>query len=161
MKKISKFTSCIAALLGLISLILMLSTPSVYSGKILNNNIVYSGVNGIFGGKGVLINLNATPLAVIAFIILIIAICALVFDSYLVLTNKKTSNYEIAMVHLSAIAFLVAAIFMFCEVRAFANAQGIETNGLNLGAGWIIAGIVAILGAIVACISGALKLMKK
>lgn len=161
MKKILPFAGFVAALLGIISFILILATNSV---SYVNGNIIvdYSGAQGIFGGEGVITDLKANGGAIVAFILLILGILAVAAASVLPLI-KKFEKYANCIEVSGAVLLLTAAILIFCEVPMFCGVNGLSDAAkyYRLDAGWVVAGILAILGACVAVVPTVMVLVGK
>lgn len=156
MKKVVKFTGFCAALLILIAFILQLSTKAVtFSDSILGLTLSgsLSGVEGTFGKSAD--EIKATWSAIVAFVLLILVFLTFVCTTLLPLLKVKVSDKILAICNCAAVVLaIVAAIFLFIEVPCFLKANDIDTkDGFSLGAGWIVAGILSILGGLVGAIS--------
>ena len=177
MKKVLQFSGLIAAVIAIASFVLMMTCPSVnrpvydtvLTGKLITT-IVIPGTSGIFGGdwpetgstvadavlKYFGATINATPTAIIAFVLAIVGVAILVLGAILPILKIKALNKFAGLLNLIAVIALVAAgILIFVQVPAFLGAQASEgsevnTAGWNLGAGWIIAGICAIVAGVIA-----------
>ncbi len=161
MKKLLKYSGICAFALALVAFILILATPAlVYPVKNANDGTI-SGVFGIFGGVYGSISFgpfaaqgtwNATWSAVTAFILILVAMIILLAGFVLPLLKIHALDKVAGILNLIAIfALIVAGIFLFIELPCFAGANGWNTtDGWDLGAGWIVAGILAILGGVVA-----------
>ncbi len=142
MKKLKEYGLLIFAgglLFALVAFILMMATIAI-SGTIFGVTVELSGVKAIFGTE------NAEPngAALTAWILLLIALLGGIAAVVLPLVKVKLPDIAIVGVKaLVAVLLLVAGILAFCLTSV--------AGGGNLGAGWIIAGILLILG-FVACI---------
>lgn len=176
MKKILKFSGIAAFAIALVAFILMMSTNAITyhldAGALGSTDFAYSGIQGIFGGevKGSIGGMTftagsiaATWSAVIAFILMIAAMLILLAGFILPLLKIHALDKVAGVLNLVAvIALVVAGIFIFIETPCFMGANGVESyDGWTLGAGWIVAGILAILGGIVAIVPAAFDFISK
>lgn len=92
---------------------------------------------------------------------LILVFLTFVCTTLLPLLKVKVSDKILAICNCAAVVLaIVAAIFLFIEVPCFVKANGIDTkDGFSLGAGWIAAGILSILGGLVGAISPVFALL--
>ena len=92
---------------------------------------------------------------------LILVFLTFVCTTLLPLLKVKVSDKILAICNCAAVVLaIVAAIFLFNEVPCFVKANGIDTkDGFSLGAGWIAAGILSILGGLVGAISPVFALL--
>ncbi len=162
MKKVLKFSGIAAFVFALVAFILMLSCPSVTaSGKYTGISGDFSGVQGIFGGNGV----NATWSAIIAFVLIIAAMIIILAGIILPILKIHALDKVAGVLNLIAvIALVVAGIFLFIEVPCFKGANDIGDTGslaLGLGAGWVIAGILSIIGGVVAILPAVFDFLGK
>lgn len=179
MKKFLQFSGLIAAVIAIVSFVLLLACPSMtvtttFLGKTSVTEI--SGIYGIFGGK-VLDSgwswlddntaLKATPTAIIAFVLLIVAMVILIVGALLPILKIKALNKFAGLLNLIAvIALVVAGILVFIEVPCFAAAQSTadytySTDYHALGAGWLISGICAIVAGVLAIMPAAADFLAK
>ncbi len=164
MKKILQFSGLIAAIVAIVSFILMLACPSM-TYTIGGEPQSISGTLGIFGGK--IINsgwswldsvtaFKATVSAVIAFVLLIVAIVILLLGAILPMFKVTALNKFSGLLNLIAvIALVVAGVLIFVEIPCFGAAQSTsdytyKTDGYALGAGWIVSAICAIAAGVLA-----------
>ena len=145
MKQFLKFSGLIALGLALVGFILMMATPAIKY----NGNTVADGTDVIFGktmyGQQIL---KLSVLDLFAWILVLLGMLALVFVTILMFAKKdlyaKLGNLFGIIV---AIAFILAAVFMFFTIPTFfsANGGGNVPDGTTLGVGWIIGAILIIL----------------
>ncbi len=167
MKKVLKFSGIAALLLAIVAFILILATNSVsVTGTIsfigLSKTGSFTGVEGIFGGE----NIKATWSAIIAFILIIVAMVILIVGIILPILKIHALDKVAGILNLVAVvALIVAGIFLFIEVPCFRGANGLadDVKGVTygLGAGWIIAGILSIIGGVVAILPAAFDFLGK
>lgn len=166
MKKVLPFAGLIAFVLALVALILMLATNGVIvtSG---NLQVNYAGTTVVFGKteSTILGDVVTKPsvLALIGFILLavgLLAACASVLGGLLKVKALQKLGGLLALV--AAGCFLVAGIFMFLAVPTFYAANDADApKGAALGAGWVIGGILALVGAGFAALPAVLGLLGK
>ena len=174
MKKFLQFSGLIAAVIAIAGFVLMMACPSVkdpvYIGEKLLGTIVIPGTSGIFGGdwpstgnatvdavlKYFGATINPTPSAIIAFVLMIVGMAILVIGAILPILKIKALNKFAGLLNLIAVLALVAAgVLIFVQIPCFLGAQAAEgsevsTEGWKLGAGWLIAGICAIVAGVLA-----------
>ena len=164
MKKLLQFAGLISLALGVVAFILFMATPAIVlsSG---NTQYIYKGTVALFGSKEAVsvigINLGTIEtkpsiLALIGWILLIIGIIIVCLGVVLPLLKVKALDKYAGILNLVAVCALVAAgILLFCSRAAFCSANNWDTDGANLGAGWVIAGILSILGGVCAVLPAA------
>lgn len=176
MKRFLQFSGLIAAVIAIVGFVLMMTCPSlVYtitnpiSGA--KSSASCSGIQGIFGGtiKGTILSLEVklNPLALVAFILLCVAIVILLLGAILPIMKVKALNKFSGLLNLIAVVCLVAAgVMIFFEVPSWCAAQStadykVSTDNYSLGAGWVIAGILAIVGGVVAILPACANFLAK
>lgn len=164
MKKVLKYAGICAFVFALVAFILMLACPSLVYPLEKGDDLTVSGTLGIFGGVAASLDLGifgkaeatyaATWSAVIAFVLLVVAMVILLAGFLLPLFKVHALDKVAGILNLVAVfALLVAGILIFIEVPCFAGANfDGKADGWTLGAGWVIAGILGIVGAVVAVI---------
>ena len=150
MKNARKFGIYCAALLAIIGFILLMATPALTaSGYGLTVNV--KGTTAIFGANGgepIKVALVAWILSLIG-LVFTLCLCAIPF-----IKAVKLSKNAIALCGLLvAVLFIVAGILAFCPSA--------EVGGMNVGAGWIIGGILFILAGLGAACDPILTLLGK
>lgn len=161
MKKFLKFSGAIAFLFGLIAFILLLATAGVtfkYSTGLGDITGEAAGTVVLFGktekSMGIEVVTKCAPNALIAWILIILALIILCLGIILPLLKVKALDKFAGLLNLVAvIALVVAGILLFFTVLGFTGANKVDSSIVkyyHLGAGWIIAAILSILGGIVA-----------
>ena len=157
MKKVLQFSGLIAAVIAVVAFVLLLATPGIVYA---NGGISYSidGNAVLFGSTTNIIgSLNATTkgavIALIGWILIIIAFLGLVFGFILPMVKKDLSKAAGMLNLCAAICLIVAGIMLFFTLPSYASANGwSKTDYYGLGAGWVVAGILAIVaGACALC----------
>lgn len=143
MKQFLKFSGLIALGLALVGFILFMATPAItYSG-----HTAAEGTDAIFGRNGI-VDIKPSVLALIAWILILVALLALAFISIMMFAKKdfyeKFGNLFAIII---AIALILAAVFSFFTIPTYFSANGVNSvpDGYALGAGWIIGAILVIL----------------
>ena len=162
MKKLLPFAGFCAAVLGIVALILVLATNSVgltATAAGTTSTSWGSGIQGIFGQPKTdsQNEIKATVGAVIAFIFLIVGLVLALLASLLPMLKKAENIAGFLGLGASA-ALIIAGILIFCEVPMYCSAQGVDASGSTLGisykyilgGGWVVAGILGIVGGGVA-----------
>ncbi len=172
MKKLLKFAPLCALLLAIVAFILMMASHSlVYKDG--NVSGWYDGVSAIFGkGKtqAALGGLSAVSdfegklawNALLAWIFVLVALLALLISSVMVFVKIKALEKFGGLIALVAGGLLlVAGIFLFFTLPAFASANEYNMNDWGLGAGWVIGAILAIVGGVVSALPAVLAIVEK
>lgn len=172
MKKVLKFAPLCALLLAIVAFILMMATNSVvYNGN--NINSWYDGVSAIFGkGKSQLGGGGLSLIgdfegklawnALLAWIFILVALLALLVSSVTVFVKiKALEKFGGLIALISAGLLLVAGIFLFFTVPAFAGANEFNLDDYVLGGGWVVAAILAIVAGAVSAFPAVLALVEK
>lgn len=146
----------IAAICAIAVFVLLMSCSSVVAkieiaGHVSKASV--SGIEGIFGNSDS--GLGATWAGIVAWVLALVAVLSTVC-SVVLSVLKKTKLVKLLAV-VSALCLVVAGVMMFCEVAAFKAVNGDFSFGGSyasikylLGTGWIIGGIVSVLGGVVA-----------
>lgn len=154
MKKVFKFAGFAALLLTLIGFILLLATSAVtYEG-----HEIAKGTDALFGRKEGMLDIDPSPLSLIAWIFVLLAMLALGAKVVLDLMKKQVKFGRILELCIS-IVLLVSAIMLFFTVPTFYSANGASSvpDNVFLGAGWIVASIFFILSGGALCAKFVLK----
>lgn len=173
MKKLFKFAPLCAFLLAVVAFILLLATHSI---EYVNGNLKgwYDGPAALFG-KGQSLGAwggisvvgefegKAAWNAILAFIFIIVALVALLVSSITVFVKIKVLEKFGGIIALvSGGLLLVAGIFVFFTLPAFASAnEWNNTNNFALGAGWVVAAILAIVAGVVSAFPAVAALVEK
>ncbi len=172
MKKLLKFAPLCALLLAIVAFILMMATHSlVYNGD--NINSWYDGASAIFGKGKSQIGGSGLSLvgdfegklawnALLAWIFILVALLALLISSVMVFVKiKALEKFGGLIALISGGLLLVAGIFLFFTLPAFASANEANMDKWGLGAGWVIGAILAIVGGVVSALPAVLAIVEK
>ena len=156
MKKFLQFSGLIAAALALAAFIFLLAGNGlIYTNG--NLSLTIPGTNVIFGGD---YKLAAT--ALIGWILVLLAMLALIVVSVLPLLNVKALDKFAGLITLASAGLLiVAAILIFCSKAAFVGANGNLYNNYSLTFAFVFAGILSIFAGIIAALPACMNLMGK
>lgn len=168
MKKFLKYSGIIAAILAIVAFILMLACPAVRSG----DDIVAKGTTVLFGKKETSTVLGVTFTgetklawsALVGWIFVIVALIILLLGIILPLVKVTALEKFAGVLNLVAVVLLiVAGVFAFISLSVFCTANGLDSvpEKWSLGAGWVIAGILAIVGGVVAILPAVVDLIGK
>ena len=177
MKKLLKFVPLCALLLAIVAFILLLAT----NGLTYANEIGGQKVTGFYSASAVMFGQGKSQTAsggialtgdfdgkgawnaVLAFVFLLIALVLLLISAITVFVKIKALEKFGGIIALAAGALLlVAGIFVFFTKGAFAAANDYgDMENWGLGAGWVVAAILAILGGIVSACPAVLALVEK
>jgi hypothetical protein len=145
-------------------LILVLATNSVGLSATGADTNWYSGIQGLFGQPKTdsQSEIKANAGAIIAFVLLILGLVLALLASLLPML-KKAEKFAGFLGLGGSVLLIVAGILIFCEVPMFCGTQGVDVSGSAsfpligtvsykyiLGGGWIVAGILAVVGGGVA-----------
>ena len=177
MKKFLQFAGVVALVLVLVGFILNIATHSIVLTDNPTKNWYSAGIalfgSGVLGNAGLnggqvtheVSNYQVSGAGLVAWIFALVAIVCLavvvVFSFLKVKVLEKYSKY----IDLCICALLVTAgVVLFFTVPSFVGNNGINNSGnthLTLGGGWIVAGILYILGGALAGLNSVLSLIKK
>ena len=150
MKKVLQFAGLISLVLGVVAFILMMATPAVIQPLVGDTQTVYAGTTAIFGKteSTILGDVVTKPsaLALIGWILLLVAMIIVALGVILPLFKVKALEKFSGILDIVALAcFVVGGIFMFLVVPTFYAANEWDVGDkTQIGAGWVIGGIVAI-----------------
>lgn len=153
MKTFLKFSGIFALIVAVVAFILVMATPAISILIIGNTYNNIAGTSVLFGETAFGMQVwNPSPLSLIAWILLIVALLLLVFGALLPFLKVKSLNKFAGLLNIIAVvALVVAGIFIFITVPAFYGAQGLNVSAsAALGAGWVIAGILSIAAGVLA-----------
>ena len=172
MKKFLKFAGAVAFVFALVAFILLMATHSVVYAD--NTANWYSGLAAIFGKGTAQVNImgwsnsgdfdgKLAATALIGWILILVAMIILLAGVLLPLLKVKALDKFAGLLNLVAVCALVTAgILVFFTVPAFAAAnEWNSADGWTLGAGFIVAGILAILGGLIAILPAAVDFIGK
>lgn len=185
-KKLFKFSGLCAAVIALVGWLLLMVTPILEYHDGDSYGLVKAGVFG--GGQAVahitaggysadvtsdLVNINGDPAVaawsvIIAWILVLVAVLALIALFVLPLLKVNALDKLSGIIALVAAGLLIAAgILIFVSGGVYNQAQG-QLNGnylydddWKLGTGYVFAGILTILGGLVAAVAPVFGLIKK
>ena len=171
MKKVLQFAGLISLVLAAVAFILMLATPAIVltSG---NTQYIYKGTVALFGSKestniAGLITLTSetkpSVLALIGFILLVVGLIIVLLGVILPLLKVNALEKFAGVLNLVAlVCFVLAGVFMFLVVPTFFAANEVDVpKSASIGAGWVIGGILAILGGAFAILPAAAAFLGK
>jgi len=165
MKKYLKFSGIVAALFAIVAFILLLATTGVYY-KYGNTQYNYEGTVVLFGAtkETWLGTTKIQPAAtgLIGWILILAAIVILLLGIILPLLKVNALEKFAGVLNLIAVcALVVGGILLFFSRGAFCSANDWNADDAHLGAGWIIAGILSILGGCLAILPAAVDFIGK
>ena len=178
MKKVLQFSGLISLVLVVVAFILMMATPAIvhtaegFGSKTITN---LAGVNAIFGKGSDLsaaelllfansdgkIVLSATSL--IGWILLLAGLVIVLCGVILPLLKINALEKFAGILNLVAvICFVLGGVFMFLTVPTLFGANGRDVaDGSAIGAGWVIGGILAIVGGAFAILPAVMDFIGK
>ena len=169
MKKILQFAGLISAVLAIVAFILLLAGKAlVYETS--SAQYFVSGTRALFGGKEETIlgtaEYKPAATALIAWILVLVAIIILVAGVVLPLLKVNALEKVAGLLNLVAVcALVVGGILLFFTQPVFnaANETALGTiyDDYKLGAAYVIAAILAILGGVVAILPAAMDFIGK
>lgn len=159
MKKYLKFSGIVAAVFAIVAFILLMATTGVFY-KYGNTQYNYEGTTVLFGAtkETWLGTTKIAPAAtgLIGWILIIVALVILLLGIILPLLKVNALEKFAGILNLVAVvALVVAGILLFFSRGAFCAANEWDADNAHLGAGWIVAGILAILGGCFAILPAA------
>ncbi len=161
MKKVLQFAGLISLVLGVVAFILMMATPAVIQPLVGDTQTVYAGTTAIFGKteSTILGDVVTKPsvLALIGWILLLVAMIIVALGVILPLFKVKALEKFSGILDIVALAcFVVGGIFMFLVVPTFYAANEWDVGDkTQIGAGWVIGGIIAIIAGAFAILPAA------
>ena len=184
MKKVLQYSGIISLALGAVAFVLMMISHSLdysYTTTVLGAQVTvtgwYDGASAIFGrGMGYNISLasafSGEPVewvgklawnALLAWIFILAALVILLLGVILPMFKVKALDKFSGVLDLICIALLVVAgVLIFFTLPTFAGAnEWNSTENWSLGAGWVIAAILAIAGGVFAALPTLANLLKK
>ena len=116
MKNFLKYNGICAAILGVISFILLLCTKAIKSDTVLED---IKGEDALFGYKYGLVEYDGSKAGLFGFIILLIAIIVLIVGIILPAINKHFKNVSVLLNLIAACALILAGILIFCTKNSW------------------------------------------
>ena len=173
MKTLLKFSGFISLVLVIVAVILLMATPGItYTVTLLGktSTTTVEGTTVIFGktesatalGFTVSSTTHPSVLALIGWI-LMVAGALLVCTAIVLPLIKKGEKFAGLLNLVAVIALVVAGVFVFIAVPTFCSANGADSvpEGMALGAGWVVAAILAIAGGAFAILPAAADFLSK
>lgn len=165
MKKYLKFSGIVAAVFALVAFILLMATTGVFY-KYGNSQYNYAGTTVLFGAEEQTwlgtVKVKPAATGLIGWILIIVALVIILLGIILPLLKVKALEKFAGVLNLVAVAALVTAgILLFFSKGAFCSANEWNADDAHLGAGWVIAGILAIVGGACAILPAAVDFVGK
>ena len=132
-----------------------------------NTQAVTKGTTAIFGETTSTIlgdvKTNPSVLALLAWIFILVGLVIVLLGIILPLLKVHALEKFAGLLNLVAVLlFVVAGVFMFIVVPTFYAANNIDVpNNAAIGAGWVIGGILSILGGAIAILPAAADFLGK
>ncbi len=166
MKKLLKFSGICAAVIALVGFLLLMLTPII---EYHNGSDWMTITGGVFGGGRSIAHTGAITVegdadaklawtGLVGWILMLVAIIILIAGFVLPLLKVTALEKFAGILNLVAVIALVAAgilIFVSRPVFWAANEMGNNTDHWGLGAGWVFAGILAIVAGVLAILPAA------
>ena len=174
MKKALKFSGLAALVFALVAFILLMASHSVVYAD--NTANWYSGISAVFGNgtaqidvmgwsKSGAVDAKLAWTALIAWILILVAMIILLAGVILPLLKVKALDKFAGVLNLVAVGSLVVAgILIFFTEPAFGAANEWSSDAIKqwtLGGGYIAAGILAIVGGLIAILPAAVDFIGK
>ena len=171
MKKVLKFAGAFAFVLALVAFILLMATKGVtfkYEGALATLSGEADGTTVLFGKTehtvlGDVVT-KAAPMALIGWILVIVAMVALLAGVVLPLVKKDSAKLAGVLNMAAALLLVVAGVLLFFTVLSFTGANKVDSDAVkyyHLGAGWVVAAILALLGGVVALLPACVDFLGK
>ena len=166
MKKLLKYSGFISLVLVVVAFILMMATNAIVV-SIGNTQAATKGTTAIFGETTSTIlgdvKTNPSVLALLAWIFILVGLVIVLLGIILPLLKVHALEKFAGLLNLVAVLlFVVAGVFMFIVVPTFYAANNIDVpNNAAIGAGWVIGGILSILGGAIAILPAAADFLGK
>ena len=167
MKKVLQFSGVISAALALVAIILLLATPAIRVTGVFSEGTI-AGTVALFGEKSEVLGKAVTVykpsvLALIGWILALVGFLVVTCGVVLPLLKvKKIEKFAGVMNLVAVVTLVLAGVFAFLVVPTFASANGANsTNGLSIGAGWVIAAILEIAAGAFAILPAAIDFLGK
>lgn len=168
MKKFLKFSGILAFVFGLVAFILLIATVGVtfkYEGALVNASGEAAGTTVLFGKTetvlGAKLVTKGAPLALIAWILIIVALLVLCVGIIGMLLKVKALEKHGGLLSIcAALLLVVAGVLVFFTVLSFTGANKVDSDLVkyyHLGAGYVVAAILAILGGVAAVLPALAK----
>ena len=155
MKKLLELSGFLALALAIVVFVLMMATPAIVTK---DADVISSGVETIFGKDW-----NLAPLALVAWIFVLLAIIVICVTVVLPLVKKVKGLEKIAgLLNICAcLLLLLAGLFMFLTLTSWKSANLGNLGDPRIGAGWVIGGIIAFGAGALLILPAVMNLVKK
>ena len=184
MKRALKFAGLCAAVLALVAFIILLTAHGInyafpesfllsgagwYSGQavLFGKGAAYAsatiagiggGTTGTFEGKGAVI-------ALVAWILIIVAVVALLAGVILPMLKVKGAEKVAGVLNLlAALLLVVAGVMLFFTVKSFTGANEVNKDAVkyyHLGGGWVVAAIFSIAAGVFSMVPACVDFVSK
>jgi len=166
MKKLLQFAGIISLALAVIAFVLMMATNAMNVDNGILGKFVIGGTTAIFGHKSTGLldpEYKAAALALIAWILILVGMIVVLLGVVLPLLKINALEKFSGILDIAAlVCFALGGIFMFIVIPSFASAnEWNNTNGVTIGAGWVIGGILAIAAGAFAILPAAAAFLSK
>ena len=166
MKKVLQFAGIISLALAVIAFVLMMATNALTVHSSLLGDLQIGGIVAIFGHKSTGLldpEYKAAVLALLAWIFIlvgmIVVLCGVVLQLLKINALEKFSGI---LDIVALVCFVLGGIFMFIVIPSFASAnEWSNADGVSIGAGWVIGGILAIVAGAFAILPAAAAFLAK
>ena len=154
MKKLSGIVSVFAFPVTIVSFILMLATDAFIL-RLRGEDFAYPGTEVIFGRKSLGSldpGTNASPLALAAWIILLVTILLIILNLFLrFVYGEELEKLQLFISFIIIAALILSAIFMFNVISNYwsANGWGTPFSSTRFGTGWGVAASFCFLAALI------------
>ena len=165
MKKHLQFAGIISLALAVIAFVLMMVTNAMTVSGLLGDYVV-GGTSAIFGHQSTGLldpDLKLAPLALIGWILVLVGLIVVLLGVVLPLLKINALEKFSGILDIVAlVCFVLGGIFMFVVIPSFASANGWNTtDGVTIGAGWVIGGILFIVAGAFAILPAAAAFLGK
>ena len=146
--------------------VLMMATNAMNVDSGILGNFTIGGITAIFGHKSTGLldpEYKAAVLGLIAWILVLVGMLVVLCGILLPLLKVKALEKFSGILDIAAlVCFVLAGIFMFIVVPSFAGAnKWNSTDGVTIGPGWVIGGILAIAAGALAILPAAANFLAK
>ena len=153
MKNYLKYTGVCAAILAIVSFILILCTAAIKSDTLLGD---IDGEDALFGFKVLTVEYKGASAGIFGFILLLASIILLVVGAILPALNKHFNGIAGILNLIAAIALIVAGIFILCTKNSWydVNKDNLASakSAFDLSVTYAISGVIAIVAGCIAAL---------
>ena len=166
MKKVLQFAGVISLALAVIAFVLMMATNAMTVDNGVLGQFSISGITAIFGHKSTGLldpEYKAAVLALLAWIFILVGMVVVLLGVVLPLLKINVLEKFSGILDIVAlVCFVLGGVFMFIVIPSFASAnEWNNTDGVSIGAGWVIGGILAIVAGACAIAPAAAAFLAK